>query len=555
MRAAATKRAVQTAKPQRSRVSRTFTFPAPVRGMITNENAAMPKPGGAQVLDNFRPEADGASVRAGSSLYATTQRTGRVHSLMPYVFGSVEKLFAGVGGALIDTSLPLGISCDTDTVLCSDGTVTCDSSNTFSGQIGDVTGLADAPWAFVQFTTSGGTYLICVNGSDTRRIFDGSTWATTPAITGVSSSVLSHVWVFKNRLFFVQKDTMDVWYLAVDSIGGAATKLPLGGNFTRGGTLLFGASWSADTGAGFGEKCVFVTTEGEVAVFQGTDPSSSTTWALEGVYRIGKPVGGRATFKAGGDLAIATDIGIIPMSQVITTDLGALGQRAITRPIEDEWAKLVVERLSLYPWHIELWPRQQLAIVAMPSFDGAPAVCLVANVRTGAWARYTGWTPQSLALHKNRAFFGDTSGNVIEAETGGNDQGSPYTAIYVPLPSDCGLRGSQKVVSMARSHFVSDQSVSDKTSACANHAVTLPSAPAASPFVGGSSAWDVGKWDEMVWSASSERATTARARWMAAQASGIALATATQVTISQNVAPIIRLTQSELMFEVGASPI
>lgn len=47
---------------------------------------------------------------------------------------------------------------------------------------------------------------------------------------------LNYVWVYKNRLFFVEKDSLNAWYLPVDSIGGAAEKFPLGGVFTRGGS-------------------------------------------------------------------------------------------------------------------------------------------------------------------------------------------------------------------------------------------------------------------------------------------------------------------------------
>src|SRR3546814_7978346 len=58
--------------------------------------------------------------------------------------------------------------------------------------------------------------------------------------------------------------------------------------------------------SGLSEQNIFVSTEGEVAVYQGSDPGEAATWSKVGVYRIGKPLGARAHFRGGGDIAIAT---------------------------------------------------------------------------------------------------------------------------------------------------------------------------------------------------------------------------------------------------------
>src|SRR5690606_6334073 len=63
---------------------------------------------------------------------------------------------------------------------------------------------------------------------------DGSEVVLAPAVTGVSTALWSHVNVYKNRLFFVRKDTLIVDYLNVDSLGGAASQLSLAGIFRDG---------------------------------------------------------------------------------------------------------------------------------------------------------------------------------------------------------------------------------------------------------------------------------------------------------------------------------
>ena len=46
-------------QPQMAQQLRTVTLPAPTRGLIMNENASFVQPGGAQVLDNWKPTMTG----------------------------------------------------------------------------------------------------------------------------------------------------------------------------------------------------------------------------------------------------------------------------------------------------------------------------------------------------------------------------------------------------------------------------------------------------------------------------------------------------------------
>src|SRR5690606_4814396 len=95
-------------------------------------------------------------------------------------------------------------------------------------------------------------------------------------------------------IWFVQKDSLDVWYLPVDSISGELTLLPLGGVFGKGGNLVFGATWSQDVGDGLNALNAFVSSEGEAAVYQGSNPGDAADWGIVGVYQTGKPMGAKA---------------------------------------------------------------------------------------------------------------------------------------------------------------------------------------------------------------------------------------------------------------------
>ncbi len=385
-------------------------------------------------------------------------------------------------------------------------------------------------------TSSGGAAL--VNG--TISLLFGK-------ITGVSTSSLSHNWVYKNRLFYIEKNSLNAWYLAVDSITGTATKLPLGGVFTLGGSLLFGAAWSIESGDGLSEKCVFVTTEGEIAVFGGPDPSDASTWSKTGVYRVGKPRGPKGYVRAGGDLVIATDVGFIPLSVATQRDIAALSPSAISYPIETGWNDAVADRSEGY-WHCAVWPTKQMVLVAPPTPSGLQPQMLVANARTGAWCVFTGLDVKCMVLFGDRFFYGTTEGLVIEMEVTGADQGSPFTATVIPLFDPLKSAASRKTGLMARATVRAKSRVQVKCSLQTDYNVSLPSAPDDTSTVVGS-VWGTAQWGSGVWG--TEAAKQTFREWQSVSGSGYALAVASQITSGSPSPPDVEFVETELTFDTS----
>jgi hypothetical protein len=116
---------------------------------------------------------------------------------------------------------------------------------------------------------------------------------TSPSITVATSANLIGVTAHVQRLWFVEKDKIDPWYLPVAAISGAAAKLTIGPFCKLGGYLMAIGSWSRDGGSGPDDMLVLVTSKGEVLIYSGTDPSSSTTFGLVGTFRIAEPIGRR----------------------------------------------------------------------------------------------------------------------------------------------------------------------------------------------------------------------------------------------------------------------
>jgi hypothetical protein len=269
---------------------------------------------------------------------------------------------------------------------------------------------------------------------------------------------------------------------------GTAGEIPLGGVFNRGGSLLFGSAWSLDSGSGgsgLSQQCVFVTTEGEIVVYQGDNPGDPTNWSQVNTYRVGVPLGNKAHIRAGGDIVIATNIGFVPLSQAIQRDYAALSPSAVSYPIEDAWNEAVQLRGST-AWNCEVWPSAQMVIVAPPTTTDQPARWFVANARTGAWAPFTNWDATCVHVFKERCFYGSQAGKVVEANVTGLDQGTPYTATYLPLFDDLKSPASLKIAKMARMVIRSSFVVKDQMSFQKDFIVNLPTAPNAAALPAGS---------------------------------------------------------------------
>lgn len=554
------RRPAQRVKP---RIAKVQNFPAPVSGWIRNENLIAPnarkpdgsKVQGAYVLENLFPTATGARMRAGSSAHNLLgDGSLPVISLFSYVNGNNRSLFGSTEEAIYDTTLEAAVGelliDDDDNQIVTDTGDHIEVAGSLAAPVvvGSLTG---GNWSVVQFATAGGVFLRAVNGEDTPLVYNGTAWGTTPAITGsgLDPTTLSFVWAFKNRLFFVERDSLNAWYLDSDEIGGAAVVFPLGGVFNLGGSLLYGASWSLDSGdsGGLSEQCVFISTEGEVAVYKGSDPADASNWSKVGVYRIGRPRGPDAFIRAGGDLVIATDIGFVPLSQAIARDYAALSPAAVSYPIETAWNEAVAQRSVNY-WHCEVWPTQQMVAVALPTETGQRSEIFVANARTGAWGLYTGWHANCLETFGDRMFFGSTDGLVIEAEVTGADIRAPYVSVCVPLFDTLKAPASLKTAIQSRATIRSTRAMNVRLSMQKEYMVSLPASPDDTSAATGS-VWGTGIWGSSLWGTALEKLTYQS--WQSTPGGGYALAPAMQITSGNLSPPDAELVAIDMTYDMG----
>ncbi|TLX12273.1 hypothetical protein [Rhizobium sp. MHM7A] len=476
----------------KTRVSPSKDWIAPIGGWRTDvEMADMPKDAAFQ-LDNFFPEANRVRARYGYLAFATGLG-GDVKTVIPYS-GVSNRLFAAAGDKIFDVTAggavgaavvsgqssahwsfqqytnpagqeylrlvngldtPLlfnGSSWTNNYIVGSAAPVTQNvavknvpytlsffgtGSITLSGaHAGVLNGTGVGNRVTLTFTPAAGTLALTVAGTVTNaQLETGSTataYVATTMITGIpDSSLLIAVTAYRSRLWFIEKNSTNVWYLATDAVSGTATVLPVGGNMKYGGTLVAINVWTIPVSTGLQQCLVLMSSEGEVIVFQGSDPSSSTNWGLIGTFKLGRPLGtNRCLLSVGADLAIMTTDGIVPITKAIQLDRGATSMGAITAKIGPTWRETVAAAgTTSEEWQLSSFPARQMAIVNLPSSFGPYQY--VMNTETGAWCRFVGMGASCWATWQDRLFFGGSDGTVYEAEAGANDNGMSIDAIMV----------------------------------------------------------------------------------------------------------------------------
>lgn len=459
--------------------SQPITFPAPVAGLVTSTDMASATQGAASILRNYFPTLTGCRVRGGSIKRGLAAGGANILSAFKYKYGGIERMFMATAAGIFDMSSP-----------AAPPTTTAAS----------VSGLNGGDWCTFMHANAGSAYLVCVNGADDRQLFDGAAWTTSPAITfsdGTIPSQLNCGWLFKNREFFCKNGTLDAYYLAVNAVGGAANVFPLGGVMKKGGSLITGFSWSIESGDGLSDMCVFVSTEGEVAVYSGSDPSSASDFALRGVYQIGKPLGKNCWIKAGGDVLVATVDGLTPISQVFTRDRQALTQVSVSRPIEDLW-KLAANATGT-GWTLKPWPEQNLVFVSFPSNPVVDDTVFVLNVLTGKWTTVSNWRASCFENQQGSLFFGSIGGYSWQGDVSGTDDGMTFTATYLSQFLPAGNFGQRVNASLAHMYFRGKTKPKVKLFARADWDISEPSFASVSTGDQASSEWDVGQWDVAIW--------------------------------------------------------
>lgn len=567
----------------RRQVSRTISVPSPVGGWNTRDALAEQKPNEAVILDNMFCLPYAVRVRPGYSNYVTglasTART--LMSYAPATGG--PRLFAAAGANIYDVSTTGAAPAPSLTHLSNDSfrkvvfgtpgghflvavngadlpvvwngsywgnlfsaaftvTVTSITSvgtactvtmtgahNLQTGMAVTITGATEAAYngTFVITKTGANTFTytaLSVPGASPATGAPVVTPVINAAITGVTPSTLTHVNAHKNRLYFIQNNSLSAWYLPTNSIGGAAQELRFSSLFTRGGYLVAMGTWTVDGGYGLDDYAVWITSEGQVAVYRGTDPAAPGTWALVGIYELSAPVGRDCFQKYGGDLLCITKEGLAPLTKALISS--AVTDRMM---LTDNIQHTVSSYTTLYGanagWKILLYPEENVLIVNVPA-SASTSYQLVMNTISGAWSQFKNWNAASWERHQGAIYF-STGTNVALAWTGNQDAGQPIAFEGLQSFHYANSPAQLKQVKMLRPLLSVDGTPNVLLGVNADFDTSTPTG-LVSFAQNTASVWDTALWDSGIWTGD----PTIKRDWQTAFAMGYCFAAHMVGTIS-----------------------
>ena len=458
--------------------ARVASIPAPVGGWNARDSIANMEPFDAYQLTNYFPGVSNLVLRGGYENWVTGI-SGQVQTLVNYSTGTANKLFAWAGTSIYDA--------------------------TTQGAVGAAvkTGLTNAKWEHINVTTAAGSYLYCVNGVDAPLLYNNSTWESitgisTIAITGVTTTTLSNISLFKNRVWFIQKDTLKAWYLPTGAVGGAAQVLDMSQIAKYGGTLVDLDTWTLDAGYGADDNLVFVTSNGEVIVWRGTDPSSDASWAIAGVWKLGAPIGNRCMLKYSGDLLIITYDGLLPLASALQSS--RLDPRvALSNKIQGAITTATTNYGANFGWEILYSAKNNAVFINVPVSEGQQQQFVMNNI-TKAWCNFTGWNANCWETFNDDPYFGGNGGVFKGWDNGYVDGTANIQTTVLQAFNYFESRGVKKYFTRARPSIFTDgvPAVFVGMNVDFNTADTTASLSFSPTAVG---LWDTSVWDTGLWGA------------------------------------------------------
>ena len=509
----------------------------PVGGLNWADNVMALTPEYAYVLDNFIARSFGCEVRKGWRQWLPAKFAGEVRTIMVYNARvlSDSRLFA----APAITGSPIYNVTTTNIAPVLSLTPTTPASI-----LGE--------YYHTNFTTPGGAFLAVVAGGAGYMSYGTAGWVQYTLGDGITANTikfppndatplteLCYVWSWKSRLWFLKRASTVAYYLPIGQLYGELKAFDFGPQLQHGGSLSFGENWTYDGGAGMDDGLVLMTSEGEVLIYQGTDPSSIETFALKGVWYAGRvPYGRRGHHSHGGDLLFITEYGIIPISELVSGKLNQsnLSYNSLAGRVNPRVSRFISQNLDQSYWFILPYPTEELLLIGSPYVDleTSVRVTFAMNSLGNGWSTFSKLDLLSADMWEGRMIFGSRDGSVCEAfesyrdgdSSDGLVVGNNIISALQTNFNDYGSPNFNKTMRRAKIYGIVENQPSIYVTFKAEYdfAITqYPSIPA--PEV--RSLWDIALWDESFWAT----AVVSLRRWFGTAAFGkkMAMQLVTQV--------------------------
>lgn len=475
--------------PRRAAVTRRAALPsvpAPVGGLNARDPIiAMPQVD-AVILDNMIPRKQGVELRKGWQYHCTAVGGGAapVQSVFGYVApdSANNKIFCAAGGNIYDitTSTP---------------------STAVSG-----TGSTNNIWSTIMFSTGADNFLLAVSPGAGYWTYSTATGWVNRTLTGTPPPNPTSVSVWKQRVFFTSANDPYIYYVNnVNSITGNTSPFNMGAQLRHGGGAQAIINWTLDAGAGIDDYMAVIGSQGDVVIWQGTDPSSANNFALKGVWYVGPvPTSGRFYSSIGGDVLILSETGLTPLSRLVNGQF-AEGDEGPADKIQNLLGPLVTSLRTTEQWNVQTIASEELLLIKLPKQSGDSFLQYGMNLSTGSWCTFSSMPMNCCWVIGGVLYFGMEDGTVAKAFTTSKDkvavagtggdiiEGDVQTAFQ-----DFGAPGELKKFGMARPVFTSAEQPQVKLRVNTQYSTaSVEGSPAFVPTA--TSLWDTAVWNSATW--------------------------------------------------------
>jgi len=380
-------------------------------------------------------------------------------------------------------------------------------------------------WYYTNFVTIGGNFLLAVSLGAGYYSFASpagvDTWTERINGAGVgqiqwpvgdthTTKDIAFIWIWKNRVWFLVRDSATAYYLPISQISGLLSAFDFGQQLNAGGALLWATNWTYDSGAGMDDALVLASTEGQMLVYEGTDPDSAAAFRLKGRWEPGRSPDGRRSFADhGGDVLFISEYGLVSVADLVAGRLhaGGLtgGMAAKVNPLLAELVHVSSEQLY---WHLTVYPHEEMLYLGTPVITSSGNnLHFSMNSLINTWNTFSGMDTLCSTTFNRKFIFGSSNGMVYQGFTGYRDNvsadgTSPGDQIIGRIQGafmDLGDDNSNKRVLRIKVYGFSDLSPSFFAKFQPEYNLSSPiSAPITTQVIGGK--WDVAKWDVNSWS-------------------------------------------------------
>jgi hypothetical protein len=446
---------------------------APLKGLSLSSKLIQGDPLTAIVLDNFVIEENQIRCRAGTVLRHADLAAKPIETMVPY-YGFPSKMAAATNGTLI----------------LLDGTLVH-------------SGFTANDWSWTSFSNlSSIDYTVMVNGHDGVWSWDGTTMVketvTAPATeTWITPDQFNIVMAYQNRLWFADTSNLAVYYLPIQTKAGAVALLPLNAVFKRGGTIRAMYTWTTEGGENLNDQLAIFSSNGELALYGGVDPTNPADFGLQGVFRFDAPMSKHSVVNYGGELYVLISTGLVPMSTLMRAESEQLGQA--DRNVYSDFYGTALRHRDSPGWQVIHNPSSGRLICNTPQGGINTYRQEVRFMPSAIWATWSALPSRCWGWMDARMFFGSDDGKIYEIHPSFlNDDGQPIKVDVMMTWSNYGTPAS-KHFKMVLPYTQSDGTPQPFVDLKVDYDMTEPSNQPDVTLSSEGAPWVTSSWDTADW--------------------------------------------------------